>query len=64
MNWTERRYYAEKAGKFYCFESLSQKNDAVANHGMESVPSHEIYKYRIKYALIPRDQYDTIIKTL
>lgn len=64
MDWTERRYYAEKTGKFYCFESISQRNDAVKNHGMEAVPSHEIYKYRVKYAMITKDKYDKIIKTL
>lgn len=65
MGWSDTRsYYAEKAGKFYSFESISQRNDAVKNHGMEVVTSGEIYKYRIKYSVITKDQYDRVIDTL
>ena len=65
MSWSgTRAYYAEKAGKFYSFESISQRNDAVKNHGMEVVPSHDIYKYRIKYTKITKDQYDRVIDKL
>ena len=65
MGWSDTRsYYAEKAGKFYSFESISQRNDAVKNHGMEAVTSGEIYKYRIKYSAITKDQYDRVIDTL
>lgn len=64
MGWDVREYYAEKKGKFYSFESLKQRNDAVKNHGMEAVPSGDIYKYRIQYQRISLDQYDRVIDKL
>ena len=65
MGWSgTRAYYAEKAGKFYSFESISQRNDAVKNHGMELVTSGDIYKYRINYIKIPRERYEAIINNL
>lgn len=58
MGWSGTRvYYAEKNGKFFCFDTIKQRNDAVKNHGMEAVPSGDIYKYRIKYTKIPIEKY-------
>lgn len=65
MGWSgTRAYYAEKAGKFYSFESISQRNDAVKNHGMEVVSSQDIYKYHVKYTKIPKERYEAIINNL
>lgn len=64
MSWAVKEYYAEKNGKFYSFESIKQRNDAIKNHGMEKVPSSEIYKYRIQYQRIPLEHYDRMIDKL
>ena len=64
MSWAAKEYYAEKAGKFYSFESLSQRNEAVKNHGMEKVSSQDIYRYHIRCISIPSNKYNKIIESL
>jgi hypothetical protein len=64
MSWAAREFYAEKHGKYYSFESKKQRDDAINNYGMEAVPSHDVYKYRIKYTKISLDAYDKVISKL
>ena len=65
MSWSGvTTYYAEYKGKFYGIESLSQRNKLVKEFGFETVPSHDVYKYRIPYVRIPMDKFDAFIATL
>ena len=64
MSWAAREYYAEKDGKFYSFDAITQRNDAVENYGMEKVLSSEIYRYHINCIKIPLDKYSQFIQSL
>lgn len=64
MSWAgECTYYLEYKGKFYGLNSLSQRNKLVENFGFEKVTSREIQKYKIRYYLIPKENFDKFVES-